>query len=87
MAKPGRTTERGYGWSYQLARARLLAGHPPCHWCALKGIVTAATTADHEPPISVVGHPHLSLVPACGPCNYGRRAAARVAPLGPSRDW
>jgi len=67
--KRGSTTQRGYGWAYQQARARLLIGNPPCHWCG-----AAATTADHEPPMHVVGHPHLQLVPACAPCNLGRRS-------------
>lgn len=67
----------------------LLEGCPPCHWCALKGIVTPATTADHEPPLEVVGHPHYNLVPACAPCNYGRGNDARQAdvPCPPSRVW
>lgn len=75
MPKPGTRQVRGYGPAYQRARAALLAGNPRCHWCG-----AAATTADHEPPLEVVGHPHLSLVPACGPCNFGRRR--RSTPSG-----
>ena len=65
------TTERGYGWEYQQARARLLADGPACHWCGVR-----ATTADHVPPLG--RWPTRStwtgvLVPACGPCNFGRR--------------
>lgn len=72
------TTERGYGWQYQQARKKLLAGNPPCHWCG-----APATTADHEPPIHVVGQEHLNLVPACAPCNYGRRTGTiRYGPYG-----
>lgn len=80
-----------YGWEYQKARARLLKDRPMCHWCLLEGRQRPATTADHEPSIEEVGHPHLSLVPACGPCNYGRSNRKRrvnETPRGtPSREW
>lgn len=79
MPKPGRTAARGYGAAYRAARAQLLAGNPRCHWCG-----APATTADHEPPLDEVGHPHLSLVPACGPCNFGRRG--RRPPVGVVND-
>lgn len=85
MPKPGRTAARGYGNAYRRARAQLLAGNPVCHW----GCGRRATTADHEPPIEVVGYPHLSLVPACGPCNFGRRGS-NPPPAGvsnPSGRW
>ncbi len=71
---PGSTTDRGYGWAYQQARDALLASNPKCHWCP-----APATTADHEPPIHVVGHAHLNLVPSCGPCNYSRQAGDTAA--------
>lgn len=84
MPRPGSSHHRGYGAAYRRARAALLAGSPPCHWCG-----APATTADHEPPIQVAGRPHLQLVPACATCNYGRRSntpnLGRSAP--PSRDW
>jgi len=35
----------------------------------------------------VVGHVHLNLVPACGPCNYGRRQGQIRQPERTSRDW
>lgn len=78
------TTERGYGWQYQQARERLLRNNPRCHWCG-----APATTADHVPPMAVAG-PHLNLVPACGPCNYGRRngfGGGRDTPPRRSRVW
>lgn len=81
---PGKTTAEGYGWPYQQARARLLAGSPACHWCG-----QPATTADHWPPKSAGGS-WLSLVPACGPCNFGHVALARWRELNErrsSRDW
>ena len=78
--------ERGYGRDYQAARAYLLKDNPPCHWCG-----APATTADHEPPIHVVGHPHLNLVPACRKCNCGRNnrdlALRRSQAVVASRLW
>lgn len=68
---PGSTTRRGYGYHYQQARARLLAGGPPCHWCGRR-----ADTADHWPPKSYGGALH-DLVPACRRCNYGHVALKR----------
>lgn len=71
-----------YGAAYRRARAALLASHPPCHWCG-----APATTADHDPPLSVVGENHLKLVPACKPCNFGRRGTPISAAAKPSRPW
>jgi len=76
---------QAYGRRYRKVRAMLLAGSPPCHWCG-----APATTADHEPPLELVGRPHFQLVPACAKCNFGRgndvgRFAKRQ--VGPSRDW
>jgi hypothetical protein len=77
------STARGYGQAYRRARAALLASSPPCHWCG-----APATTADHEPPIAVVGTPHLNLVPACRRCNFGRRRGEPVHVVdSPSREW
>lgn len=83
-----RIGEHPYGWAYQRARERLLADNPRCHWQGPK-CLGIATTADHEPPVEIAG-PHLNLVPACGPCNYGRRGKAPErahAYPGPSRSW
>jgi hypothetical protein len=71
-----------YGRRYREARARLLAGNPPCWWCG-----KPATTADHVPSIKEAGRPHLNLVPACAPCNYGRRPLEERTYPGPSREW
>lgn len=81
------TTARGYGASYQRARAALLASRPRCHWCG-----ATATTADHEPPLHTVGNPLAwrgRLLPACGPCNFGRRVGLprRVQRPTRSRKW
>lgn len=85
MPRSDSRERRGYGPAYRKARARLLEGNPPCHWCG-----KPATTADHEPPIAVVGHPHLNLVPACLSCNLskGGRVRRRDVSLGnPMGDW
>ncbi len=71
-----------YGRRYRVARAKLLEGNPPCHWCG-----KPATTADHEPPLEVSPHPHLYLVPACKKCNFGRRNSAKSRHFTPSRAW
>ena len=87
MPKPGTRQARGYGEPYQRKRRALLASNPPCCWCG-----APATTADHYPPQEIVG-PHLNLLPACGPCNFGKRAlkawkaAQRAAGAAPSRRW
>lgn len=92
------TSSRGYGSAYQRARKAILgpAGNgslpfdPPCHW-RHPGCAGIAVTADHEPPMEVTGVPHLNLVPACKPCNYGRRKQylrpARRITAQPSRAW
>jgi hypothetical protein len=85
VPRPGSKKQRGYGIAYEHARAALLANHPPCHWCALRGKTVRATTADHVPSIKEAGGPHLNLVPACGPCNFGRSNSK--APPAPSRVW
>jgi len=82
MSRAGNTTQRGYGRRYQQARKALLASNPLCHW----GCGRPATTADHQPPIQVVGHPHLNLVPSCGKHNFGRRDESPVV-VPPSRAW
>lgn len=84
VPRAGTRQQRGYGVAYQIARTRLLAGNPDCTWCAAKGIKRKATTADHDPPIVEVGYPHLSLVPSCGPCNFGRTRKDRTSS---SRVW
>ena len=75
----GNPRRRGYSRAYELARTKLLAGNPPCAWCG-----APATTADHDPPLAEVGHPHLNLVPACRRCNFGRITKDRTSP---SRAW
>lgn len=44
------STQRGYGYRWQQARARFLAKHPLCCMCEEEGKVTAATVVDHINP-------------------------------------
>jgi len=46
----GNTTERGYGWAWQKARAVHLMQHPLCVMCKEKGRITPATVVDHKIP-------------------------------------
>lgn len=84
MPRYGKTAGRGYGTRYRQVRAAILAGNPKCYWCG--GKHGPAVTADHEPPIAMVGRPHLNLVPACRHCNFGRGNSSRGA-TSSSRDW
>ena len=45
-----KTSERGYGWAWQKARAAFLEEHPLCEMCDKAGRVTAATVVDHKTP-------------------------------------
>jgi 5-methylcytosine-specific restriction protein A len=47
-----KTTERGYGWQWQQARALFLQQHPLCEMCAKERPprTTAATVVDHRIP-------------------------------------
>ena len=44
------STERGYGYRWQQARARFLKAHPLCTYCQREGRVTLATVVDHIEP-------------------------------------
>lgn len=44
------STERGYGYRWQKARAGYLSAHPLCRFCHEKGRVTPATVVDHIRP-------------------------------------
>lgn len=41
------STQRGYGYRWQLARERYLLDHPLCVYCARRGMTTAAGVVDH----------------------------------------
>ncbi|HBO3174916.1 TPA: HNH endonuclease [Pseudomonas aeruginosa] len=41
------STQRGYGYRWQQARARFLAKHPLCRLCSDAGKVVEATEVDH----------------------------------------
>lgn len=44
------STQRGYGYRWQQARARYLSKHPLCAHCQAVGKVTIATDLDHIEP-------------------------------------
>lgn len=44
------SSQRGYGYKWQKARARFLAAHPLCVMCEAEGRVTVATVVDHKIP-------------------------------------
>ncbi|HEY6416343.1 MAG TPA: hypothetical protein VIX41_08900 [Acidimicrobiales bacterium] len=77
---------------YREAKQVLARTPTPCSW----GCGRRATTPDHVP--ALAAHRHIPgsgccvLVPACGPCNYGRGARLRNrtrvgARPGASRRW
>lgn len=96
MPRRGVTGDRGYDHRYRKVRAHILgpAGNglletdPPC---SLRGpyCTGVATTAEHDPPLAECGGvPHLNLIPACAPCNYGHHPATPFVPTAaPSRAW
>lgn len=46
----GSSSERGYGYRWQMARRRFLDQHPLCLMCNAEGRVEAATVVDHITP-------------------------------------
>lgn len=46
-SRRGSSTERGYNYRWQKARATYLSRHPLCKMCEGRGRVTAATIVDH----------------------------------------
>ena len=44
------STQRGYGYKWQKARAKFLDEHPLCRYCEREGRITAATVVDHIQP-------------------------------------
>lgn len=69
------TTQRGYGWQHQKARARLLKAEPICRECSNAGVVTIAVIADHVVPIAEGGAKDASnLQPLCLACSNAKTA-------------
>lgn len=65
----GNTTQRGYGYRHQKARADLLADNPLCAYCGVR----RATHADHITPISRDrDNPNPQYLPACDHCNLSK---------------
>lgn len=47
----GSSSQRGYGYKWQQARAKFLAANPLCRYCLERdNVVTAATVVDHIEP-------------------------------------
>ena len=64
------STQRGYGWQHQKARAQLLRDERLCRNCAKHGRVTEATIADHIIPLAETGLQAPSeLQPLCRACH------------------
>lgn len=43
----GNSSERGYGYRWQMLRNRFIAQHPYCEQCLKEGRITLATDVDH----------------------------------------
>ena len=73
--RKGTTTERGYGWKHQQARAKLLRREPLCRMCKAKAVTTEATIADHIVNLASGGsQSEDNLQPLCGPCHVEKTA-------------
>jgi len=69
--------DRDYGWRWKHARARYLAAHPLCVYCARQGFIVLATVVDHIEPHK--GDPVLfwnedNWQGLCTPCHDGAKA-------------
>jgi 5-methylcytosine-specific restriction protein A len=70
------TTQRGYGWDHQKARARLLKREPLCRMCKAAGRTTIACIADHIKPLAEGGsRDESNLQPLCKPCSDAKTKA------------
>jgi len=72
------TTERGYGYRWQQARARFLRAHPLCCYCERQGLVRAAAVVDHIVPHhgdDTLFWDEKNWQPLCKPCHDGAKAA------------
>jgi len=67
-----KTTDRGYGWSYQKRRAAILAKNPKCYICDKPG----ADSVDHVPSRQ---DPKAVLKPCHVSCNSARGVRQREA--------
>ncbi|HEJ1634707.1 TPA: HNH endonuclease [Pseudomonas aeruginosa] len=69
------STQRGYGYRWQQARARFLAKHPLCRSCSEAGDVVEATEVDH-----IIAHrgdqalfwDESNWQPLCKPCHSAK---------------
>jgi 5-methylcytosine-specific restriction protein A len=76
--------KRGYGRSWQKARADFLAENPLCVLCTAQGRVTGATEVDHIRPhrrnVRLFWDPS-NWQPLCKPC-HSRKTASEDMPRG-----
>ena len=79
QAKKGNTTQRGYGWSWQKIRKRIIARDKNlCQPCFRKGKLTEAEAVDHIVPKSRGGDDSESnLECICHPCHKTKTARER----------
>ena len=71
------STERGYGYRWQQARAAFLRSHPLCIYCKRAGKVAAATVVDHIVPHEgddVRFWDESNWQPLCKPCHDSVKA-------------
>ncbi|MRW85402.1 HNH endonuclease [Pseudoduganella sp. FT26W] len=82
------STQRGYGYKWQQARAGYLRSHPLCVYCERQGRTTEATVVDHRIPHrgdQALFWDKANWQALCKPCHDGQkqREEARAALLDP----
>lgn len=71
----GTTTQRGYGWDYQQARAKALDGATHCWKCGQPFTPTNPATGGHAKDVRAGGTIEHGIKAECRRCNYGRQPA------------
>lgn len=85
----GNSSQRGYGYKWQVARKRHLVEHPLCVECESNGIVKAADVVDHIIPHK--GDQQLfwdesNWQSLCSTC-HNRKTATQDSNFAHSRGW
>lgn len=70
--RPG-TTERGYGWDYQQARAQAVVHATHCMTCGEEFTARNPPTGGHRIARRYGGSTHDGITAECARCNYGWR--------------